>query len=207
MAYRRTPLMLERMADTRQRILRAARRLIASGGFREASIAAIANEVGLSTGAIYRYFPSKAELFVEVLSDAVTREIEILDEIVARPAPATERLSAAVESFAVRALQGPHLAFAFIAEPIDPEVDAERIVCRKRFGNVFQKILQDGVASGEFWTASAEVSAACLVGAFTEALTGPTAAQWSGQARENLIENIVTFCVRAVLAPQRPAVT
>ena len=69
MAYRRSPLMQERLADNRERILRAARTLIARGGFREASIAAVAQEVGRSTGAIYRYFPSKAGLFVELLTD------------------------------------------------------------------------------------------------------------------------------------------
>ncbi|HKY90247.1 MAG TPA: helix-turn-helix domain-containing protein, partial [Nevskiaceae bacterium] len=70
MAYRRTPMMEERLADNRSRILRAARGLVAQGGFREAQIAAVAAAAGLSTGSIYRYFPSKAELFVELLSEA-----------------------------------------------------------------------------------------------------------------------------------------
>ncbi len=78
MAYRRTSLMQERLADNRRQILLAARRLIARGGYREASIAAVAAEVGLSIGAIYRYFPSKADLFVELLTDAVSREMDIL---------------------------------------------------------------------------------------------------------------------------------
>jgi AcrR family transcriptional regulator len=52
---------------------------VAEGGFREAQIAAVAAVAGISTGMIYRYFPSKAELFVEVLGAAVGAEIEILD--------------------------------------------------------------------------------------------------------------------------------
>ena len=66
MAYRRSPLMQERLADNRQRIVRAARKLIASDGFRGASMTAVAAASGLSTGALYRYFPSKAELYVEL---------------------------------------------------------------------------------------------------------------------------------------------
>src|SRR5690606_39533172 len=46
MAYRRSPLMQERLADNRQRITRAARRLVAGGGFRAASMTAVAREAG-----------------------------------------------------------------------------------------------------------------------------------------------------------------
>ena len=81
MVYRRSPLMEERLANNRDRILLATRKLVAEGGFREAQIAAVAALAGMSTGMIYRYFPSKAELFVEVLGDAVGAEIEILREI------------------------------------------------------------------------------------------------------------------------------
>ncbi|MDB5968483.1 MAG: TetR/AcrR family transcriptional regulator [Hydrocarboniphaga sp.] len=199
MAYRRSPLMQERLADNRQRIVLAARRLIAAGGFREASIAAVAAEVGLSTGAIYRYFPSKAELFVEVLTNAVAHEIAILSAIIAGPDTATQRLRAAVESFASRALEGPHLAYAFIAEPIDPEVDAARIICRQQFGEVFEKVLKSGVKSGEFASQSTEISAACIVGAFTEALIRPVAPTAKTSDKKKLIKAIADFCVRAAL--------
>ena len=73
MAYKRSDLMEQRIAENRARILEAARQRIALGGFREAQIAAVAADAGVSTGLIYRYFPSKAELFVEVLTAAVLR--------------------------------------------------------------------------------------------------------------------------------------
>lgn len=204
MAYRRSPLMQERLADNRQRIVLAARRLIALGGFREASITAVANEVGLSIGAIYRYFPSKAELFVEVLTDAVNHEVAILREIVAGPGAATDRLRAAVESFASRALEGPHLAYAFIAEPIDPEVDAARIICRQQFGEVFKDVLRDGVKSGEFPAQPLDISAACIVGAFTEALVRPVAPTAKPSDGRKLVAAIADFCVRAAMGSAAP---
>jgi AcrR family transcriptional regulator len=199
MAYRRSPLMQERLADNRERIVRATRRLIALGGFRYASMSAVANESGLSTGAIYRYFPSKSDLFVEVLTDAVTHEVAILNGIVLGAGSATERLRAAVESFASRALEGPHLAYAFIAEPIDPQVDAARIVCRQRFGAVFEKVLRSGIASGEFPQQSVETGAACIVGAFTEALVRPVKSAARTRDLQRLTASIADFCVRAAL--------
>ena len=190
--------MQERLADNRQRISRAARRLVATGGFRAASMTAVAQEAGLSTGALYRYFPSKAELFVEVLTDAVDHEIAILDLIVDGPGTAVARLRAAVESFATRALEGPHLAYAFIAEPADPEVEAARIICRVRFSEVFKKLLREGIEQGEMPAQSIDISAACIVGAFTEALIGPVASSQRPADGEQLIASIAEFCVRAV---------
>lgn len=198
MAYQRSAMMQARLEENRERIVLAARRLIAVGGFRGASMNAVAAGAGLSTGAIYRYFPSKAGLFVEVLNDAVSREVEILDRIVAEPGPATACLRAAVESFASRALQGPHLAYAFIAEPADPEVDAARILCRQRFGDVFRRVLERGIRTGEFPKQAVDVAAACIVGAFTEALVRPVTPMAKPSDGRKLIAAIVAFCERAV---------
>ena len=127
MAYKRSPLMEERMAGARERILLAARELVAAGGYRNAPVTAVAAQAGVSTGLIYRHFPSKAELFVEVLSAAVEHEVEILEGIAAGPEPAPQRLRLAITAFVRRALAGPGLAHAFIVEPVDPEVEAERM--------------------------------------------------------------------------------
>lgn len=199
MAYRRTRLMEERLASNREKMLRAARRLVAEGGFRNAQIAAVAAEAGVSTGTIYRYFPSKAELYVEVLTAAVDNEIAILREVIGARASARDQLDAAVASFVRRALTGPNLAWAFIAEPAEAEVDAERIRARKRLGDVFKAVLKHGVASGEFPKQNLDASAACIVGAFTEALVGPIGpSRKSLRDKERLVGAICTFCLRAV---------
>lgn len=199
MVYRRSPLMEKRLANNRDRILLAARKLVAEGGFREAQIAAVAAVAGISTGMIYRYFPSKAELFVEVLGAAVEEEIKILTDIAAGPESAGERLGAAVTCFVRRALKGPNLAYAFVFEPVDPEVDTARIRYRKKFGDVFKAILTDGIAKGELPDQDPDASAACIVGAFTEALVGPIGPTTRNvRDKERLVECIRTFCLRAV---------
>lgn len=199
MTYRRSPLMEERLANNRDRILAATRKLVAEGGFREAQIAAVATVAGVSTGMIYRYFSSKTELFVEVLGNAVGQEIDILNEIATGAGSAGERLSKAVTCFVRRALTGPNLAYGFIAEPVDPEVDTARIRYRKAFGDVFKGILVDGIEKGELPDQDPEASAACIVGAFTEALVGPIGPTTRNtRDKERLVESIRTFCLRAV---------
>ncbi|MEE7547784.1 TetR/AcrR family transcriptional regulator [Xanthomonas sp. Kuri4-1] len=199
MAYRRSALMEERLAGNRERILLAARRLVADGGYRNAPVTAVAAAAGVSTGQIYRHFPSKAELFVEILSAAVSYELAILRAIAAEPAPAAQRLRRALESFVRRALAGPGLAYAFIAEPVEPEVDAERIRCRRLFGELFRDLLAEGIAAGELPAQDVDAAAACLVGAFNEALVGPIApSRGSPRDGERLVESICGFCLRAV---------
>lgn len=198
MSYKRSFLMEERLADNRQRILKAARALVAEGGFSQASIAAVAASAGLSAGAIYRYFPSKAALFVEVLSGAIDHEIVILQGISQGEGTVTSRLRACVESFANRALEGPYLAYAFIAEPAEQEVDEARLLGRIRFGEVFKSLLIEGIEAGEFPEQSVDIGAACIVGAFTEALIRPITPRGKRDARAEMVEGIVAFCVRAV---------
>lgn len=201
MTYRRSAQMQERLAGHRARIIRAARKLIARGGFRAAQMSAVADTAELSTGALYRFFPSKAQLFIEVLTDAVTHEIQILQQITTGGGSARARLEQAVTSFAERALAGRNLAYAFIVEPIDVEIDSVRLECRRRFAEVFEQLLRDGIRNDEFPAQDAAVVAACLVGAFTEALTGsivPTKRSVRAQ-REQLVRTIRRFCLQAVI--------
>jgi AcrR family transcriptional regulator len=56
---------------TRERILSAAAQLFAEHGFASASMPAIADQSGITAGAIYRHFASKAELLLEVVKRAL----------------------------------------------------------------------------------------------------------------------------------------
>jgi AcrR family transcriptional regulator len=58
----------ERRARTRAALLRAAATAFATRGYDGASIDAIAASVGLSKGAVYAHFPSKLDLYLEVLN-------------------------------------------------------------------------------------------------------------------------------------------
>lgn len=65
-------------AATRERLLDAARRVIARSGYHGASVEEIAAEAGFSTGALYSNFSGKADLFVALMEreiDAHSREI------------------------------------------------------------------------------------------------------------------------------------
>jgi AcrR family transcriptional regulator len=62
----------------RDAIVQAAAELIAEGGYPATSMAAVAARAGTATGNVYRYFPSKEDLFAAVLpSELVARVREL----------------------------------------------------------------------------------------------------------------------------------
>jgi AcrR family transcriptional regulator len=190
---------------TRERLVHAARELLEEGGYAAASVQAIADRTGVSAGALYRHFPSKAELFVEVFRDAAKRDLAAVDEAAASGG-CIERLEAAVSAHARRALRRRRLAWALLYEPVDPLVDAERLVYRRTYCRHMAGLLRQAVAAGEIPDQNVEFSAAALVGAIAEALVGPLSPV-AGQiaAQEEIIATLVRFCRRSVGAPDAPA--
>jgi len=56
----------ERKSERREQILDGARRSFAEHGYEGATVARLEEEIGLSRGAIFNYFPSKEDLFLEL---------------------------------------------------------------------------------------------------------------------------------------------
>ncbi len=191
--------------STRERLVKAARGLLEDGGYAAASVQAIADRVGVSAGALYRHFPSKAELFVEVFRDAAKRDLAAVDEA-ASSGGCVERLEAAVAAHARRALRRRRLAWALLHEPVDPLVDAERLVYRRTYCRHMAGLLRQGIAAGEIPDQNVELSAAAVVGAIAESLVGPLSPV-AGQiaAEQDIIATLVRFCRRSVGAPDGAA--
>ena len=118
----------------------AARELIEEGGYGAASVAAIAERAGVAAGTLYRHFASKEELFVEVFRSVCDREVRAMRDGRRRRCRPTPRMSSGSRrcsaTFARRALRRPRLAWALIAEPVDPLVDAERLAYRERYSEL-----------------------------------------------------------------------
>ncbi len=174
MAYRQTKAVAARLQDTRTSILKAARDLVSEGGWQEAQIANIATTAGIATGTVYRYFPSKAELFAEVLSRVSQREADVLMDIAASGDSAHERLHSMVTTFVVRAMRNPRLAYALIAEPCDRAIDEVRLKYRAAISEVIQSVIVEGQNNASMRSdVRADIAATVIVGGFMEGLIGP----------------------------------
>ncbi|MGW6570421.1 TetR/AcrR family transcriptional regulator [Streptomyces sp. NPDC054975] len=200
MPYRRTPAVQARLDDRRATVVDAALALLAEHGYAGCTMAAVAARAGIATGSVYRHFPSKAELAVELFRTVVSREVAAVAEAAGRPghAGAAERVVAVIETFAQRALKSPRLAYALLAEPVDPAVDAERLVFRRAFRDVFAARIAEGVRAGQLPPQDALLTASALVGAGAEALVGPLA---EGTVGPETVPALVTFTLRALGVP------
>jgi AcrR family transcriptional regulator len=203
MAYRATERTEQRKARARERIVAAALAQVADGGYASASVQAVAARAGVATGTVYRHFPSKAELFGEVFRRQARQELAVLEEFAARDAPALERLAAATEALARRALASPTLAYAQIAEPVEQEVEAERLVLRRGYRDAFARILRDGVERGELEPHDAQTYGAAILGAISEALVGPLSDPHP-RDHEALVAGLVQFTTGRVHATAHP---
>jgi AcrR family transcriptional regulator len=195
------------LIPTRQRLLRAAQELIEEGGYGGASVVAIAERAGVAAGTLYRHFTSKEELFVDLFRSVCDREVRAMQAAAEEmPAGATQvdRLERVLSTFAERALRRPRLAWALIAEPVDPRVDAERLAYRERYRALTAAALRDAIASGELPEQDVELTAAALVGGCGEALVGPLAPLAGAEPpRDELLAALRTFVRRAVGAGER----
>jgi AcrR family transcriptional regulator len=181
---------------TRERLLAAARELIEEGGYGSASVAAIAERAGVASGTVYRHFASKAELFLEVFRVVCAGEERAMRAAAdGAGAAAVDRLEAVLATFARRALQNRRLAWALLAEPVDPLVDAERLAYRERYASLVAAELRAGMADGEIPAQDVAFTAAALVGGCGEALVGPLA---SVDGSEQVVASIQTFVRRAI---------
>jgi AcrR family transcriptional regulator len=187
-AYRATQRTEARRVAAREAIVGAAHELIAHGGYREASVAAVARAAGVATGTVYRHFPSKEDLLVEVFRRASQREVEAVTA-----ALADGGVAAGVETFARRALAARRLAWALLAEPVDPAVEVERLAFRRAFRDAYAAALPAHVTDRE-------LVAAAIVGAVGEALVGPLspAAAAGPHPDADPVAPLVAFTLRAI---------
>ena len=197
MAYRETEHTLAKKADTRLRLLKAARRLVQQGGFVAASASAVAKESGVASGTIYRHFPNKSELVAEVFRYATEREVAAVAQACDCGETAADKLTAAVETFAQRALLGRTLAYALIAEPVDPRVEQERLRYRFAYAEIFEDVIALGIQRGEFVAQNCQITAAALVGMLAESLVGPLKKEHAHE-HDDLIHSLTALVLRAV---------
>lgn len=129
--------------ETRTAVLEAAARVFALKGYDAATIADITAEGDLSSGAIYNYYKSKAELFVAVVKVYVHRELANLgaapvadsESVPTLPLGLTELMTAAGSSYASGA-------------PVDAPLMVEAVVASKRHPEVFD-LVRTWLAEGE----------------------------------------------------------
>jgi len=199
MPYRRTENVARRLAERREAIVAAARALAAEGGMAAVQIAPVAARAGIAAGTVYRYFPSKTELVAAVMAAVSERELAAIRAAAdAAPGPLSA-LAAAVTTFAARALHQRRLAWAVIAEQVEPEIDALRLSYRQALADEVERRLAAAVRAGHVPEQDVRLAAPALVGALVEGLIAPLAPEApNAAAARAAVQALTLLALRAV---------
>ncbi|GGC68694.1 TetR/AcrR family transcriptional regulator [Hoyosella rhizosphaerae] len=173
MAYRQTPAVKARLAQTREDIVAAATHLVHEYGYAGCAMSAVAERAGIATGTIYRFFPSKGELFAEVFRTACSREVAAVTNSATRESDPVNAVVAAMETFCYRALSDPKMAYALLAEPVDPLVDEQRLQFRAAFSALLATGIIEAIKAGKIPPQDPQLTSAAIVGAVGDALISP----------------------------------
>jgi AcrR family transcriptional regulator len=197
MPYRRTENVARRLAARHAAIIAAAHDAASEGGMAAVQIAAVAQRAGIAAGTVYRYFPGKIDLVAALLTEISEREIGAVRAAAdVAPGPLSA-LSAAIMTFAARALRHRRLAYAAIAEPVEAELDAARLTARKALAAEFASLIASAVVGGHLPDQDATLGAAALLGLVIEGLIGPLAPDAAGRERA-VVQSLALVALRAL---------
>lgn len=157
--------------ERKNQILEAATDVFTRDGLHKARVDDIAEEAGLSKGALYWYFKSKDEIIIAILDKLFEGEFSELHTLIASEGTATERLYQFVDS-TVEEIQN-WLKFVPIAYEFLGLVFRQKIVKQvfykyfRGYLELLTKLIQQGIDTGEFKSADAN-GVAIAIGALVE---------------------------------------
>jgi AcrR family transcriptional regulator len=197
MPYRRTENVARRLAARHLAIIAAARQIAGESGMAGVQVVAVAQRAGIAAGTVYRYFPGKTDLVAAVLSEIADREIGALRRAAAGAPGPLSALSAAIMTFAARALRERRLIYAALAEPVDAELERARGAFRQSLVGEFTARIAAAAAEARLPEQDIALAAAALTGLLIGGLIGPLAPDASGRERD-VVQALTLAALRAL---------
>ena len=140
-------------ANTRERLLAAARGAFAGSGFHGASVDEIASRAGFSTGALYSNFDSKEDLFLVLMEREIDEHSREIARAVAKRPSVAERATGGAQRWMTMIEREPELLLLFMEFWAYGVRDAEvRPKVAARFAQVrrlLTRLIEDGVREFE----------------------------------------------------------
>ena len=149
----------------RAEILQAALRAFRDQGYHATTLEDIAGVLGLRKTALYHYFPDKEAILYACHRESLTELSRILKGAHALDS-APEQLAYVIREHVrvmIDTLEGSPLAFEVTA--LSPERQRGVIAARDRYERALRKMIEDGIAAGEFRAVDAKIAVFAILGA------------------------------------------
>ena len=139
--------------ETRSRLRAAARQAFAASGYDAASNKQIAEDAGITSGAIYHYYPSKADLYVAVMEEVQGVVYSTFESAIAERRTLVERLGATFDAAVELNRRDPSLASFIVNVPTEAQrhPDLEELLRPARAVTVAftNRLVGDAARNGE----------------------------------------------------------
>jgi AcrR family transcriptional regulator len=188
--------------ERRQKILSAAADLFGANAYDAVQMRDVAAKAAVGKPTLYRYFPSKEELFLEVFKSGLDQlELEIAGILREgdRPARALERMLQAL----LGTLGGQVAALLLLTDEQSPVMRRWRNEFRRRrkvFVDATRTILAQGIASGDFRRVDLDIVPSMLIGVVRGGLMGT-----ERLPRERFAQVMIDLVMHAVAVQQQNA--
>jgi len=197
----------ERARERRARdFLAAAEAVFAEKGYHEAGIDEIAARAGYAAGSIYRYFPSKKDLYQTLLADKAGESLQRARAVATEDGPALDRLRAVVRSELEFIRTNERFLRVLVAEVMSGRDDHTEECQRHRqsYLDLLRKLLREGIRRGEFRPHDGDLTA-ILIGRLGETLfheyLGPDISPRLFKQRLARIESFLIESIDRLLLP------
>jgi TetR/AcrR family transcriptional regulator len=137
--------------ERRRQILASATKIFAQSNFQSARVADIAADVGVCEAAIYRYFPSKKAIYLELLKHMADRIITFWQAEVDRAPDAYQAMRNMAMTYYRRMVRHPaelKVQFQAIAEVEDPDIARQLHQDHERYLEFIAGVIRQGIEQG-----------------------------------------------------------
>ncbi len=191
-----------RKAQTRRQLLDAARSLFVANGYDATRPQDIARAADVAAGTFYLHFEDKRAAFLAFTEEAA---VELMESVRTRAAHArsfADRLMRSLEAIVAYSEAHPGvLAAAFADAAVLAAGGPAGVSLRERLAQSLAQALRDGMLRGELRADyDPNVIAHGIVGLVEQGLRS---ASHDGAGRRHTLENLVRFCARALVEPDR----
>ncbi len=150
-----------------EELLNAAIRLFRQKGYHDTSMQDLAEAVGVQRGSLYHYIEAKEDLLWEIMERSIRRLLDAVEPIARLEAPASERLRQAIAGhLRVAASSRDELTVLHVElKSLSPARRARMLELRDRYEGLFRRMVEEGVATGEFRPADPKTVGLAILGA------------------------------------------
>jgi AcrR family transcriptional regulator len=191
-------------ANTRERLLSAARSVFASSGFHGASVEEIASEAGFSTGALYSNFEGKEDLFLVLMEREIEEHAQEISRVVAAQVSIADRATGGARQWMTMIEREPEALLLFMEfwaygvrdARVRPKVAARFAQMRQ----VLTRLIADGVRDFDLELAIPAEHLAIAIDALADGIARQKLAD-PDAVPDDLMGRVLALLLAAVSAP------